>query len=108
MVNTKCRWYSGDETPYCLKKGFDLDCTGCHGFIPQKKLRALIIQKCGTVRRFSEKVGLTEAMMSKVLNGSRVLMPWHYDNFAKVLGITKGELAETIDTDMEGRNENNS
>ena len=51
------------------------------------------------------KVGLTEAMMSKVLNGSRILMPWHYDNFAKVLGITKGELVETIDTDTEGLND---
>lgn len=98
MVKRNCEFYAGDdETIYCLKKGYFHDCRGCNGFKKQVRLRALIIQKCGNVRRFSAKVGLTESMLSKMLNGNRVIMPWHYENFANVLGITEDELREVIE-----------
>ncbi len=98
MVNYACEHYCGDEeTNYCSKKGYFLDCRGCHGFKKQVKLRAMIIQKCMTVRRFADKVGLSESMMSRMLNGSRIIMEWHYDRFAKELGITVEELKGVIE-----------
>lgn len=98
MINECCEHYVGDkDSAYCMKKGFMCDCTGCHGFKTQVKLRALIIQKCGTVRRFAKKVGLGESMMSKILTGDRVIMAWHYEMFAEVLGITVDELKGVIE-----------
>lgn len=98
MINYECEHYCGDEeTTYCSKKGYFIDCHGCHGFKKQIKLRALIIQKCGTVRKFAKKVGLCESMMSKILNGDRVIMAWHYEMFAEVLGITVEELKGVIE-----------
>lgn len=98
MINKDCEWYAGDEeTTYCLKKGYSHDCAGCHGFKDQTRLRAMIVQKCGTVRRFAKKVGLSESMMSKILTGNRVIMEWHYENFAKALGITVDELKGVIE-----------
>lgn len=98
MVDRNCRHYAGDEeTTYCMKKGFILDCTGCHGFVPQIRLRALIIQKCGTIREFSKQVGLSETMMSKILTGNRNIMAWHYETFANVLGVSVDELKGVIE-----------
>jgi len=55
----------------------------------REELRALIIAKFKTARRFSGKVGLTESMVSYILSGKKKLSPWNADNFAKVLGIDR-------------------
>lgn len=98
MIDYGCEHYAGDEeSHWCMKKGYFRSCYGCHKFKKQIKLRALIIQKCGTVRKFAKKVGLCESMMSKILSGDRVIMAWHYEMFAEVLGITVEELKGVIE-----------
>ena len=61
-----------------------------------EELRALIIAKCKTARRFASKVGLTESMVSYILSGKKKLYSWNADNFAKVLGIERSQLDRVV------------
>ena len=50
-------------------------------------LRGLIKKRYRTVRRFSQKAGLTESMVSHMLHGRKKIREWNRDNFARLLDI---------------------
>lgn len=51
------------------------------------KLRKMILDKFGTVRKFALEVGLTESMISHILHQRKKLHYWNAELFAKKLGI---------------------
>jgi len=55
-----------------------------------------IRQECRTVRQFAEKVGLTESAVSRILNGNRRMMAYHYSNFARALNMDEDEFKQKI------------
>ena len=61
------------------------------------RLRVLIKQKCGTVRRFARKVDLTESAVSHMLHGRRKLYSWNVERFSKVLGVDLDDYLEGED-----------
>lgn len=53
----------------------------------QTKLRTLILEKFGSIRKFAPAVGMTESMVSHILNGRKKLFADNAKNFATVLGV---------------------
>lgn len=57
--------------------------------------RNLIISRCGNVRRFSKKVGLTESMMCHILHGRRKI--FYLDRFAEALNMPEYILQQMME-----------
>ena len=59
-------------------------------------LKSMVKEKFGTAREFSKHVGLTESAVSCILSGSKPLLPWNANNFAKALEIDRAMLDKVV------------
>lgn len=55
-----------------------------------------IRQEYKTVRQFADVVGLTESAVSRILNGNRRMMAYHYSNFARALKMDEEDFKQKI------------
>lgn len=60
-----------------------------------KKLKAKIIEKFGTQADFSEKLGVDESIVSRVVRERRLLTSVEAEMWAKALEISEEELKST-------------
>lgn len=56
------------------------------------KLRKIILNKFGTVRKFASEVGLTESMVSHILHQRKKLYSWNAKLFANKLDIPEHDV----------------
>ena len=92
----KCTHYVNVDASGVVLPTFSCNAWDCH-FEPKDKrmsgknhtyLRSLILEQYGSIRKFSQRIGLSESMVSHILHHRKQLCQWIAILFADSLNVT--------------------